>query len=391
MRSLLKRKVGREDIVGLAVCFLIGAAVVLFLNSKDPTGHVVGAWLISLVIGVICHELGHAIACQSLGGNVDYIELGQKYSSKPWLVFRFLGFTWHICSVPMSGRVHGSFSSASHYRLRRCLFILGGPLVNLIFLGAGLICFNLYQRDQQPDFLLGWIAANCILCVTSLLPMKFRSAGKMHPNDAMLFAQALRYSDSEIAHFVEAASFRLGFGKDHQLATKMPTEELISRYTMDPGNLAFGVALVDKLHASDDELYLTILLKILDQPRAKGQFATQLIDSYLTWQLNRGPSDQPETMEKLSMRLLTEDHGISAKGTRGSVLIDRGRIGEGKAILEEVLAQTTSTIDKTYSNIFLALAAKSEGNLALARNHAAAAAKIDPACPALRRVGDLLT
>jgi hypothetical protein len=56
-----------------------------------------------------------------------------------------------------------------------------------------------------------------------------------------------------------------------------------------------------------------------------------------------------------------------------------------------VLEKTTSTIDKTYANIFLALAEKQQGNLNLAREHAEKAAQLDPNCPALKRVSDLLS
>jgi len=59
-------------------------------------------------------------------------------------------------------------------------------------------------------------------------------------------------------------------------------------------------------------------------------------------------------------------------------------------MLEDVLVKTTSNIDKTHANIFLALAEKRRGRLDLARERAASAAKLDPTCPALNRVSDLL-
>ncbi len=56
------------------------------------------------------------------------------------------------------------------------------------------------------------------------------------------------------------------------------------------------------------------------------------------------------------------DNSVTCLGTRGSVLIDIGRIKEGRAILEEVLAKTESTIDKCYSHVVLAQAEEKGGN-----------------------------
>jgi len=97
-------------------------------------------------------------------------------------------------------------------------------------------------------------------------------------------------------------------------------------------------------------------------------------------------------MDELSLELLEADPAnISIRGTRASVLVDLGRIDEGNAMLKEVLEKTTSTIDKTYANIFLALAEKQRGKLESAHEYARNAAKTDPGCPALKRVSDLLS
>jgi predicted Zn-dependent protease len=96
-------------------------------------------------------------------------------------------------------------------------------------------------------------------------------------------------------------------------------------------------------------------------------------------------------MDELSRELLKANpESISVKGTRASVLIDLGRLEEGQAMLNEVLEKTEATIDKTYANIFLALGAKQQGKLDLSREYAEKAAKIDPTCPALKRVSDFL-
>jgi hypothetical protein len=133
------------------------------------------------------------------------------------------------------------------------------------------------------------------------------------------------------------------------------------------------------------------LWKLAALPDVPPHVASELIDNFITNQLSVGPPFQPETTDALSAKLLDLEDSITNRGTRGSILVDLGRIEEGRMMLKEVLIKTTSRIDKIYVHIFLALAAKAEGNLALAREHAEKAAKIDPTCPALKRVSDLLS
>jgi Peptidase family M50 len=386
------QKLESGDYFGLFIAILLSAAATAFLLSshEHPAGHVIIAWAICLIIGVICHELGHALAYLAVGGSVEYIQLGQAYPGKtPW-TFHLLGFAWHVYSVPMSGQVHGSLYSVDHFRLHRCLVIAGGPLTNAILLGVGLTFINTTQFDGLSEFLIGWNAANGVLLATSVVPMTIRHRGKSRPNDGMLFWRTLLYTHTEVTQFVEGAHLRKRIGKDLQFATELPLEQLFELFTKEPSNPAYGVALLTQLHEANDPRYLDCLLKVLDQPKFSGKLAVMSIDSYLTWQLHHGAPERAEIADQLSLRLVAEEPSISTNGTRGSVLIDIGRVEEGKAMLQDVLTKSGSKIDKSYSNIFLALAARAEGNFALAREYAETAAKIDPACPALKRVADLL-
>jgi predicted Zn-dependent protease len=106
--------------------------------------------------------------------------------------------------------------------------------------------------------------------------------------------------------------------------------------------------------------------------------------------MNAASSNSAE-MDQLSQELIAANPGnISVMGTRGSILVDIGQIDEGKAMLIQVLEKTESLFDKSYTNIFLALAEKKQGNLEMARDYAERSAKLGPNCLALKRVSDLL-
>lgn len=49
-------------------------------------------------------------------------------------------------------------------------------------------------------------------------------------------------------------------------------------------------------------------------------------------------------------------------GTRGAVLVETGRIEEGEAILQDVIAKSADDIDHGHAHFFLALAARARGD-----------------------------
>lgn len=386
------QKAKRKYLWPIIIGFFLGIAFGAFAFTHDyPGAQLFFCWLIATWIAVCLHELGHAIACQIAGGTVQYIQLGWRTGDdQPWEV-RFIGFNWHIYSLPFSGRAHGLFYTTENYRARQCFYIAGGPLVNLALLIPGVLLLDVVRFELWSPILIGWIAANVTLLVISVLPMTFLKQGSPFANDGMLFWQTLHYTDEDIQTSMKYAElFRLT-GPESVIAEKMTLTELLAKHQAEPSNIVFLWTLVNKLHVMDDPRYQEFLLKLIALPQLKAEHIANLIDAYLTWQLHRGPPDQPEVADRLSKQLMEITDSVSVRGTRGSILVDLGRLDEGSTMLKEVLEKTMNTIDKTYANIFLALAEKQRGNLESAREHAKNAAKTDPACLALKRVSDLLS
>jgi len=341
-------------------------------------------------MGVCFHELGHAIGCALSGGKVDHIQLGVRFAVKPPLTFRFLGFKWNIYGFPRSGCVFGSFHTKNRYRLRQCLFIAAGPLATAILVAVGILGIYLADPVYRVPIFIGLTPANVVLIVFSVIPMTYRHTGTATPNDAALFFQTLAYTDAEIDHLMATTAMYSRLGVDAFAPPYMTLPDLFAQYRAKPDDLAVQWYLLSKLQETNDSRHFDVLLRFIEAPQLPSNYIAVLIDTALTAQLSRGPSDRPEVEEKLSRQLLELKDDNSTQGTRGSVLIDIGRIEEGKALLEEVLANAQSKVEKTYSTIFLALVAKAEGDLAQAREYAATARKLDPSCPALKRVTNLL-
>jgi Zn-dependent protease len=386
------RPIGRRDIWALLFGGIVGAFLSFYMiGHQVEIPWVAGAFLAGYAIGVILHELGHAISCQLCGGRVLQIELGAKARSKPWLAFRFARFYWRIYSVPFSGKVYGTFYTERFYRLRNCLFILGGPMMNALLLAGGWYASTVPALESWSAEIGAWNVANCLLLYTSLVPFQiYARAGETQNNDVRLFFQVLRYRDADIKVFVESANVARAIATDPSMLDRWSLAELWQKHDESPQNVTYLSCLVAKLNDTDDDRYLDCVLKLMEHPRFSKSRIPSVIDQYLTWQLNRGSPPRPEVTDDLSRKLLDLEDSVSTRGTRGSVLIDLGRVTEGKAMLKGVLSRTESSIDKSYANVFLALAAKSEGNIQLAREHAVEARKIDPAGAALKRVADLL-
>jgi hypothetical protein len=385
----LNRPVKRQDYLSLLIGVFVGGSTSYFFLSKgdDPLGLLLtfAVFYPVLFAGVCLHELGHAWGALSAGGTVGYIELGRRYERwKPWQ-FRLLGVRWVINSAPTCGLAHVSFPEAAYYRARQCWMIACGPLVNLLLLSIGLLILLCGGTLHSP-LLLGWCMAQGLLFAISVIPRVMLVSDTRRPNDALLFWQTLRLSDEEVLHRAQIGKIARRLDEAAPFARSATLAELIERHEANPNDLPILWHLAYRLSESSDPREGTYFGKLADHPEFPEKDAVLALDIHLTQQLHVGPPEDHERADRLSQRLLALSNSISTRGTRGSVLVDLGRVEEGKRLL----AETSSKMDRAYANAFLALAAKAEGQLDAARKHAAAARKTDPASPVLARVTDLL-
>ena len=303
---------------------------------------------------------------------------------------RFLGLNWSIYGLPFSGCVQSSFYTTDNYRLRNLIFIAGGPLMNALFLVIGIALIYLASPPIQVELLVAWIFANGWLFVHALTPNMIKSYGQMIPNDGLCLWRIVHQSDDEIRRIVAQCVTTRDLKLDNAATEKMSVEELLVKHQAAPENIVYLWHLTERFRVGNDPRYLEQVMKLITFPQVPEHVVVDLIDTCLTWQLHLGPPENPAFSDELSQRLLEKDNNVSTRGTRGSVLVNIGRVAEGRAILQEVLDQTQSNVDKGYSLVFLALAFEAEGNLNEARAHAIVAKETDPGNASLKRVARLL-
>jgi len=73
------------------------------------------------------------------------------------------------------------------------------------------------------------------------------------------------------------------------------------------------------------------------------------------------------------------------KGTRGSVLVELGKLDEGIALLKDSFQKTDYAKGKASNAAYLAFAESRKGNRSKAEQYIEIAAKFDPECPLLQR------
>jgi hypothetical protein len=386
----LSRSLTRKDLPILWGVGFVGLVVSTFLCTSDyPVGCGLLLGMMFYPVGVCLHELGHACGATFMGGSIRYIQLGKQFKGKvPWRR-RFLGFDWLLYSFPLSGFVVGDFYTTRYYRLRECVFVAAGPFVNLVLLLVGVALSYQVRLESWSAVNVGLILANAIILFYSIPPRNVYLNGGLTPNDGLLFYQTICCKSEDIAKRVAASEMFRRIRAEGAEVRALSLSELLAKHETEPDNFAVLWSLVYRLGKTHDTRYVDFLLILIDNPMLKRDYVPYLLDTYLTRQLDQGPPDRPDVTDRFSSRLLADEDSISTRGTRGAVLIDLGRIAEGRAMLDEVLTKSTSDLDKVYSRVFLALADKHEGDLDAARQHAEAASKLNVPCPARARIADL--
>ncbi|MEI9998027.1 MAG: site-2 protease family protein [Verrucomicrobiota bacterium] len=349
-------------------------------------------FVLSQPLGVVIHELGHAVAAALTGMRVLRIKLGLTQSPiGPHLAFRFLGFRWEIYALPTSGSVqHLLPATPERFRTRSALVTAAGPLASLAAAAAALPVIWAGIDDPGAALAAGWAALNLLFFLSTAIPYApLRSRGL--PSDGLRFWRHLSLTDEEVRRKSVQSRLRQDYDAEKAAVGTLTSGRLVARYEADPQRMSTLVHLIDRLRADKDPREAAYLARLLEWPHISPEHAVDYLDQILTAQLNAGTIRNGALFDQLSQKLLElAGNSVTARGTRGSVLVDLGRIEEGAAMLEGVLAETTSSVDKGYANVFLALAEKQLGHLDAAREHARAAAGASPGCEALPRVADLL-
>ena len=345
------------------------AWAVLFFVTVEAAVLRVGFFVFSFFAiqftAVFLHEMGHLLACIAIGDIPATLVIG----TGPLLEqFRLGPVTFRFNSTTNSGLVASRYRFETFHLANFHLLYASGPLMDLLALAGVIFCLvstpevmlQTAHYDEQIKPLLIIAGSYLFYCHLSYLLRKSSySVGAYSDAGGLTTLRPILAAPEEIRR----ACITVANAHDH-----------ITGKFSDPLPPSFF---------NDMEMYHRWTL---DQPNITPEYADILKDSFVTTVLLYGWEPLLPLADAYSAQLLeSSPDSITYKGSRGSVLIDLGKLHEGKALLEEVFTKSKAKHDRCIAAAFLAIAEYRLDNIASAEAWLEKAAEIDPESHAVTR------
>jgi tetratricopeptide (TPR) repeat protein len=306
-----------------------------FLHEVSQLGNLlinIGVFLLAVKGAVIIHETGHLMAAKAVGGRPRRIVLGNGHELYRTNIFNIRVV---INSAFLGGHAYALFEEPRFLKLRYAAFILGGVLFNV----ACALLINLFfeidftypMSNVAIPFAI--FLAN-IMMVFNFIPYYTTIGGMKVPTDGLALLKLPFTNVGEIEKRIDANGLWEGYelleNKDYESAWKV-FNQYREKYP-DTKILSMHVSLI-LLKTGRTEESLKEILKLLDHlddEQVKGY--TGLIYNQIAWTyLVLNDIEQADHYSVLAIKAVPHENYI--RGTRGSVLIEKGTINEGMNLL----------------------------------------------------------
>ena len=374
----------------LAVGVPLGA-LILHHDPDAPAGKLflgLSLMQIYLLLAIVSHELGHACAARWLGWRVFLIRIG---SGRVVWRGRCLGFDWVWHQWPWDGQTQVVPARADGMRPRLAAILLGGVAANALIAAA--VGWASHPADTEWDWQAlplpaqWFLVTNAGVVITNLWPRRLPNSTAAG-TDGYLLLSLLHWKAVDqnrlqaLRHALEAgACFEAG---DEAGMRKWYAEGL--RLFPEDANL-LNFAAIDRLNRGEVLAAREAFLDLLKLQPA-GTPAHQLFLNNVAYADLL--ADQPELLAEADdysqHAFATLPQVPAVRGTRGSVLVMRGKYEAGCQLLREARAGNPQPGQKAANDCFLAVAAIRQGRLAEGRELLARARAGDPKCLLLGRV-----
>lgn len=373
-----------ETIRGIleALTFLLGLALLL-----------IGPWLVINVswwLGMVVHEMGHFVACLPAGWKPLLINFGRNRSIP---LLRFGGATFRLGLGSNGGYVIAVPKNRKHYRLKMAIFVAGGPAATAMLMTASFALAKTMDArglDWQysvPPMVFGAIQA--WMLVTNLFPCRTKSAasGGQGSSDGLVLWHLLtantEWLDKSYAGFSHIAMIScLQDGKAEEAHAVF--EQFRAQLRQPYGEEVWGYILFSLGYREEARKEITARLS---QPFESDEKKAEFLDLLACIPIYTSNTDiLDEAFRYVEESLAVAPGRITSKGTKGSLLIEKGCVDEGIALLEEVLEKSEAKNDIATSQYYLALAYHKKGDSQRAREYLKQAQATYPDCNVHERV-----
>jgi tetratricopeptide (TPR) repeat protein len=376
----------------------IGGLMLLLAESTRPAGFVLtNLCLLTLfeVTSVLPHELAHAWVGERVGLRVFRLIIGH---GRP--VFRRMLWRYdtEFRSIPLGGLTLAAHTHKRAFRVRQFAFVLAGPLVNGALAASMLLFMPLEELWQFHRLEQGiypgqmFFFANAVLLMASLWPHEMATALGRTPSDGKLLFRTLFLKPDTMDQ--QHAAWFAGEGaicheKGEHADAQAWFEKGLAVYPYQPHLLNWlGVVCIE---SQQYEKARDCFVKLLDRPDTAPAFRSLLLNNIAYADVLLGGSERITEADRFSREAMATLGWVPAiKGTRGTVLIESGRIEEGLGLLHEAMAATESTSDKAQNACWIAMGEARMGNLIASQRYLDQARQLDARCNLLERAGAVL-
>jgi Tfp pilus assembly protein PilF len=379
-----------ESVFDIATAFAILMVVIgtaLFHRAGiAPALLFYGTLSLTLTLTILPHELGHALAALAVGMRLFTVTVGTD--GRILCVRQVLGYDFVFHRILWGGHVLYTPKNLRLARLRNSVGIVGGPLAHGLLIGIALgLLEDCSGEDAWYCVLGGFVWGNILQLAISLFPRKVWIGDQHTPNDGLLLLTAPFMSGDSIRAW-HSMTFYYEALESLQRGSVQAAEQWLAKgveaYPDNSWAVLVQANILDHQHryAEARELFLTAA----NQPEATTEERAYLWNSVAWLDLMIADPNLLEEADRFSRQALEEIPLSShARGTRGSVLIELGRIDEGRPLVEQALREHERGPTKSANACYLAMAMARQGDLGKAREYIDEARRCDAHCPLLER------
>jgi len=376
------------------VAVLVGGMIGCGLLWQDPWSPV-GRFLTTLflidlflILSIVPHELGHAIAGRLVGWRVFAIVVGV---GKQAVKFRRFGIIFAVHWLPVGGVTRLAPVNARWIRTRRFFILLAGPAVN----AAIVLVIIVMWWDSWRDFGLMGLPRAARLCVWANLCVLAFNLWPRHSKTLNLDTdgkQLLRtfsrkpenWEDLLAARYALEAVLRRDEYRDRAGALAWCDQGLaLFPHNIHLLNLSGVLCLDQQNHLRAREIFRQLLAR---QTKPDGTRYLLLNNLAYADALAGDPDLLPEADAYSNEAYKAAPWVPAFMGTRGTVLVAMGQLEAGIKLLEQSFEKALNPRSKAENACHLAIANARSGNRDQADQYLKLARQLDSECRLTERV-----
>ena len=369
----------------IQIALLVASGILLFaLNPLSGTAVFfleITLFLVLMTLLIIIHELAHAAVAGLVGLRVFGIMIG---IGKTIWAGKFLGMEWAINILPVSGITTVGARPVPHIRSKLFLIYLAGPASHLLMaLVFHLVMWTVPASGWVYYLLRSLVFVNVFMAVVNLFPRKVSVLTGMQGSDGWHLLRTPFMNQSELtkqyigcfageamqayaANDLDAAKawVEKALALDNQSGTARNILGIILMARRDyQASRETFVGLLGSADGKDPGLHYILLNNIA------------YLDALL-----RDATLLPEA-DQFSEEALQHLPWVPAvTGTRGTVLVELGRLEEGIDLLKKSMARHTEKQGKALNACHIAIGELRRGDFSAACAYLAIAKTLDPRC-----------